>query len=66
MSNGKKDDAIRALWAGRTAEAEAAGLRSVACAEVGCQATDYCLEGDISDQRRATRWASNHKQHLKG
>lgn len=66
MSNKKKDDAVRALWAGRTSEAEAAGLRTVECTDPGCQAADYYLHGDTRDQRRATRWASNHKQHMKG
>ena len=61
-----KDQAIRALWDGNRAEAEAAGLRTAACATSGCQAEDYYLEGDTRDQRRATRWAANHTQHLKG
>jgi len=61
-----KEDAIRALWAGRTAEAEAAGLRSISCTTPGCKATDYYLNGDNRDQQRATRWAANHKQHPKG
>lgn len=62
----RKDDLVRALWAGRGHEARAAGLRSVSCTTPGCQATDYYLEGDNRDQRRATRWAADHNQHRKG
>lgn len=61
----EKNEAIKAHWAGRRAEAAAAGLRSVACTEPGCKAEDYWLAGDRRDEKRARNWVANHKKHAR-
>lgn len=59
----KKSDLIRKWADGQTVEAFVAGLCWASCTTAGCQAVDFWLKGDRRDQKRAIRWADNHKKH---
>ncbi|MGP4114676.1 hypothetical protein ACTWP5_27670 [Streptomyces sp. 4N509B] len=60
-------DKARGLFAiymdGRTEEAARGGLRVVHCADPGCLATTYWLEGDRRGEKQARRWISDHRAH---